>query len=431
MVVNNVKFVQAQTFQLAGAGVSAGDSSMTLTSFNQIDGTALTMSNFGIVGYGTVEPASGVYEEQISFTGITANADGTKTLTGIKTVITIFPYTETANFATGHAGGTAFVISNTAGYYNTFANKNDDASIIAKWIFLTAQRPELTADTDSVVATELVTFGQLARTAISGGVNASTTVQGLVQLATQAQYDAKTLTGSTGAKLVATPDLNRATKYNDGVADTGSATAYAIAPSPAITAYAAYQQFTFIAANTNTTTTPTLAVSGLASPKTIKRANGTALAVGDIQINGMYSVIYNGTDFLLNTSTVPTTYSIVTATKDAADASAVQNIAHGLGKIPRYVKITATFPIASVSTTNFFVWQAVAEYNGTTQASVSTHRISGGAYKANVATFSINSADTDTSSDGVITWDATNIIITWTKVGTPAGVFNLIVESQA
>lgn len=161
----NQKYVQAQVFQLAGAGVSAGDSSMTLTSFNQIDGTPLTMSNFGTIGYGTIEPGSGVNEEQISFTGITSNGDGSKTLTGIKSVGDVFPYTETANLLQGHAGGVSFVISNTAGFYGKFANKINDETITGTWTYTLATRPQLNIDIDAGVPTQFVTFGQLARTA--------------------------------------------------------------------------------------------------------------------------------------------------------------------------------------------------------------------------------------------------------------------------
>ena len=86
MVTKNQRAAQLQVFQLAGAGVSQGDSTMTLVSFNSIAGIALTMAAFGTSGYITVEPGSGQYEEQINFTGITNNMDGTVTLTGISNV---------------------------------------------------------------------------------------------------------------------------------------------------------------------------------------------------------------------------------------------------------------------------------------------------------------------------------------------------------
>lgn len=72
-------------------------------------------------------------------------------------------------------------------------------------------------------------------------------------------------------------------------ADTGAADVYAIAPTPAITAYAVGQVFRFLAAHANATTTPTLAVSGLLAG-TIKYANAGALAAGDLPLSGIVLV---------------------------------------------------------------------------------------------------------------------------------------------
>ena len=81
------KYVQAQPFSLAGAGAITGDVTLTLKSFKTIDGVNLAMTDFGSVGFGTLEPGNGTLEEQISFTGATQNANGTATLTGIKSVL--------------------------------------------------------------------------------------------------------------------------------------------------------------------------------------------------------------------------------------------------------------------------------------------------------------------------------------------------------
>ena len=86
-----------------------------------------------------------------------------------------------------------------------------------------------------------------------------------------------------------------------GAADTGAADAYAIAPTMAIAAYAAYQRFQFVAANTNTTAS-TLAVSGLAA-KAIKHLDGTALLAADIIAGEMVDVGYDGTNFQLLSAT--------------------------------------------------------------------------------------------------------------------------------
>lgn len=75
----------------------------------------------------------------------------------------------------------------------------------------------------------------------------------------------------------------------------GSADAYTLAPSPAITAYTATQQFTAKISATNLTTTPYLQVSAIANPATtavIKKLSATkteiAVEASDLLINGIY-----------------------------------------------------------------------------------------------------------------------------------------------
>jgi len=86
------------------------------------------------------------------------------------------------------------------------------------------------------------------------------------------------------------------------ITETGAADAYVISPSPAITAYAAGQRFTFIATNASTGAS-TLNVSGLGVKSIVKNVS-TALAAGDIAANAIVSVIYDGTNFQLQALTI-------------------------------------------------------------------------------------------------------------------------------
>lgn len=203
-MADNLKYAQLQPFNLAGSGISIGATTITLTSFLSIDGVPLTMANFGTIGYGTLEPNSFQNEEQISFTGITQNLNGSATLTGVKNVDFLYPYTETAGVTKSHAGGVAFVITNTSGFYNTFTNKNDDETILGAWVFPSAEpaRPKISADVDGTDATSLCTVGQLSRAVFGAVPSASTTVNGTVELATAAELAAGTAVGGTGAFLV-------------------------------------------------------------------------------------------------------------------------------------------------------------------------------------------------------------------------------------
>ncbi len=299
MATNNFKPLQAQSFLLSGAGAVTGATSITLSSFTQIDGTLIAMSDLGTKAFVTLEPGNGTLEEQISFTGVTQNANGTATLTGVSSVLFAYPYTETSGLSKTHAGSTTIVLSNTSGFYNQIVSKNDDATVTGQYTFdVSTGRPKLSSDVDTAINEELVDFGQLSRTSFAGTVNASTTVKGIVELATQAEVDAKTTTGGTGALLVPTPERQRSTLLSDYVVDTGSANAYAIAPSPAISAYTTGQRFTFKSTNTNTLTS-TLNVNTVGT-KTIQR-NGSNLGAGDIISGQIYEVEYDGTNFQLLT----------------------------------------------------------------------------------------------------------------------------------
>ena len=66
-MADTFKYAQVQPFSLSGAGAITGDITLTLKSFKTIDGVNLAMTDFGTIGFGTLEPGNGTYEEQISF----------------------------------------------------------------------------------------------------------------------------------------------------------------------------------------------------------------------------------------------------------------------------------------------------------------------------------------------------------------------------
>lgn len=88
------------------------------------------------------------------------------------------------------------------------------------------------------------------------------------------------------------------------VADAGTANAYAITLAPVVAAYVAGQRFSFKALNSNTWVS-TLNVNGLWT-KSIKKIWGTTdLASGDIVAGQIVEVVYDGTDFELQTPVPP------------------------------------------------------------------------------------------------------------------------------
>lgn len=112
-----IQFIQAQPFALAGSGASIGDTTIVLQSMVGIDSSNIVTGDLGSVAFGTLEPGNGSQEEAFSFTGVTQNANGTATLTGVKTVLFKSPYTGTSGLAKTHAGASKVILSNDAAFY--------------------------------------------------------------------------------------------------------------------------------------------------------------------------------------------------------------------------------------------------------------------------------------------------------------------------
>lgn len=218
-----LKYVQSPTLYLAGNGVIVGATSAVLTNLTDIYGNVLTMSDFGSLGYITFEPDT-TNEESATFTGITANANLTYTLTGLKTSLAKSPYTETSGLVRNHAGGTKLVVTDTAGHWNNFANKVNDETITGRWGSATVP----SAGNDYVNKTYADGL------AIAGAPDSSTTTKGIgkvsvapvsatspifvgdndTRVPTQSENDA--LVGTSG-----TPSSSNKYVTNDDVSSTG------------------------------------------------------------------------------------------------------------------------------------------------------------------------------------------------------------------
>lgn len=198
--------VQAQAFYLSGSGATASQNTISLTSFKLSDAsTTIVMADFtNGIGYGTIEPGSSK-EEQISFTGITQNVDGSATLTGVTRGLNfVLPCTAVTAYQKAHAGGTKFVLSNTACFYSQFPSTGSTSTINAVWTFATSGIPVLstTATSSFVTPDQFITKGYADSLSFSGAPNGSLTQKGIYQEATKAQTVAGTAVGSTGADLV-------------------------------------------------------------------------------------------------------------------------------------------------------------------------------------------------------------------------------------
>lgn len=188
------------TYYLAGAGINNSQNTVQLTSFKTPDGRLATMSMFGTKGYAAVDPQTSVKLEDISFTGITQNANGTATLTGVSRGLDfVYPYAASSTLAYSHSGGATFIVTNTAGfYYNEFAMPNNNN--VTTW---------------ANASTSVASKGYVDFVAFNGAavVAATTAVPGVSQLATNLQTASSTANNGAGYPLVI-PAANATSTYN-------------------------------------------------------------------------------------------------------------------------------------------------------------------------------------------------------------------------
>lgn len=270
-----------------------------------------------------------------------------------------------------------------------------------------------------------VSAGLPSWAANAAAADASVTQKGVAEEATQAECDARTATG-TEARLFVNPSTLRGIHYHDYAADSVGTDSYAITVTPAPTALSTGDVFVFKAGTANTGAA-TLNVNSLGA-KTIKKKNDQDLVTGDIELNQIVTVVYDGTNMQMQSQVAsePIVFASGTTTKNAADASTTQTIAHGLVKTPKWVRITCSSIYASASVT----WlTAVAVYNGTTQSSQSVW-ISGGTATTCDNSFTLTNTNAGTTT-GVVTVDSTNINIAWTKTSSPAGTYQILWEAYA
>ena len=275
----STKYIQSNTLYLSGSGVIVGATSISLTNLTDIYDNVLTMADFGDLGYITLEPDTS-NEEAATFTGITANTNGTYTLTGVKTVLAKSPYTQTAGLVRSHQGGTKVVITDNVAFWDTFTNKANDETITGTWTF---NNFPITPSTP----------------------NASTTVIGMTKLSSAP-------VSAVNPIAVGDTDIRVPVAYS---VDAAGSDTYVITPSPAITAYAAGQEFSFKAGTANTGAC-TINVSGLGA-KTIKKNVSSDLETGDILLNQIVTLKYDGTNMQM-VSNLPSNAPVVNTYLNAA-----------------------------------------------------------------------------------------------------------------
>ena len=170
---DNSPYLQARKTTLSGSGVTSTATTIILSALVTPQGASVVTADIGTKGYATLE-AGTTREENISFTTITQNADGTATLTGVTRGLNfVASYAETSGLKQAHAGGTDVIISNSAPFYDNFLNKNNDETITQTHTFSTSAFPKMSDSTTSPTDSEELATKGYVDTAALGTVNAN------------------------------------------------------------------------------------------------------------------------------------------------------------------------------------------------------------------------------------------------------------------
>jgi hypothetical protein len=366
--------IQAAPTFLSGAGVTAAATSVTLTSFVTRQGTLITTTNIGGIGYATIDPGTSK-EENISFTGITQNGNGTAALTGVtRGLLPVFPYTASTTLAIAHSGGATVITSNSAPFYSQFNIAANTSTITGPWTFSSSSIPQLASDTTNVqVGASLFNIpdvNYVNNVASSGAANGSLSVKGIFQEATKAQTSAGTAAGSTGADLIVPNSYHSAT---------ASATTTVPVTGAAGTLSSGFidqtANYSWTGSTTLASTSFSTATSGLALLGSVGHLSSlTAGATNTVAIS-------NGSTWTASTNTLP----IKSTT--SATSSLVQNTLSTTTQITMPVAVAGSYYLFTIDT------------NGMVAASTTYNIILGG---TTVATCQ-NSSLTDFAVTGSIT----------------------------
>ena len=143
-------------------------------------------------------------------------------------------------------------------------------------------------------ANQLATKAYADALAIAGAPNADTTTKGIVEEATQAEVDAKTATGGTGAKLFQNLSTQRTVLTHDYIASAVGTDTYAITCVPAVTAYTTGDVYYFKADVANTGAC-TLNVNALGA-KTLVTNTGLTPRDNYLKAGSLVHCQYDGTN---------------------------------------------------------------------------------------------------------------------------------------
>jgi len=149
-VANRVAELESQVENLGAYNPTGGGTYRLKTSIGTTN-TTISLSSFKepvslipytmtylntTVGYGTLDPVNSARSEFISFTGITQNADGSATLTGVTRGLSrSYPYTASSTMRQAHGGQSIFILSDSPQHFSEYAVKQNNETITGQWTF--------------------------------------------------------------------------------------------------------------------------------------------------------------------------------------------------------------------------------------------------------------------------------------------------------
>lgn len=172
------------TYRLQSS-IGTTDTSVKLSSFKNRSSIPLTMTLLNTdIGYGTLSPQTS-RSEFVSFSGITQNADGTATLTGVSRGLSdISPFTASTTLRQAHPGQSVFILSDSPQLFEEYSKRRNDETITGRWNFSTElPYSSITATTSS----QLTNKAYVDAVAIQGAATSTETNGGVVELGTLAE----------------------------------------------------------------------------------------------------------------------------------------------------------------------------------------------------------------------------------------------------
>lgn len=372
------------------SAMSAAATSFSLVSATDRDGNALS----GLYGFIIDEGTAG--EEFVLAT--ISGATGTIVYRGIDSND---PNTEAANNKKLHRRGASVKITDYPIIGVLRQILNGEATIPNKLAYASA--PTFTPGSN-----EVASVAYADELALAGAPNASTTTKGIVEEATDAELQAGTATGSTGARLAAGGASFSQNSANNKVPVSGSNGKLSSSWGGASNSLATLNASAKVVEDpANATATPTASKIPIADGSGDLDVGWIPHGTGAdkiVKLDGAGKLPAIDGSQLTNVIT----YKNGVGSRSSGSTGA-QTIAHGLGKTPKVVRIRMS---AVDPTGNDTQYLSFGVYNGSTIATLLTTLVNGTSASQSTSTTSIGTAVADVS----IAVDGTNITLTWNSI---------------